>query len=79
RIAQQSDKVAGLILWSAPARSLLTLLPEQNRYLLGLRGQISAEEQAFLDTLDAQIAAARGTADVPAKDLPLGLPAAYWR
>lgn len=79
RIAQQSDKVAGLILWSAPARSLLTLLPEQNRYLLGLRGEISAEEQAFLDTLDAQIAAARGTADVPAKDLPLGLPATYWR
>nr|WP_179459658.1 alpha/beta fold hydrolase [Stenotrophomonas sp. JAI102] len=79
RIAQHSDKVAGLILWSAPARSLLTILPEQNRYLLGLRGGISAEEQAFLDKLETQIAAARGTADVPAKDLPLGLPASYWR
>lgn len=79
RIAQRSGTVAGLILWSAPARSLLTVLPEQNRYLLGQDGGISAEEQAFLDTLDTQIAAARGTADVAARDLPLGLPARYWR
>ncbi|HBS63447.1 MAG TPA: hypothetical protein DEB32_12160, partial [Stenotrophomonas sp.] len=34
RIASHSGKVAGVVLWSAPARSLLTLLPEQNRYLL---------------------------------------------
>ncbi len=79
RIATKSGKVAGLVLWAAPARSLLTLLPEQNRYLLGLDGQISADEQAFLDTLDRQIAAARSDADVPAADLPLRLPAHYWR
>jgi len=79
RIAARSGKVAGLVLWAAPARSLLTLLPEQNRYLLGLDGQISADEQAFLDTLDRQIAAARSDADVPAADLPLRLPAHYWR
>lgn len=79
RIAAKSGKVAGLVLWAAPARSLLTLLPEQNRYLLGLDGQISADEQAFLDTLDRQIAAARSDADVPAADLPLRLPAHYWR
>lgn len=79
RIARQSGKVAGLVLWSAPARSLLTLLPEQNRYLFGLDGQITAQEQAFLDTLDAQIAAARSERPVPRKDLPLGQPAAYWR
>jgi len=71
--------VAGLVLWSAPARSLLTVLPEQNRYLLGLDGSISADDQAILDKLDGQIAAARGTAPVAAKDLPLGVPASYWR
>jgi hypothetical protein len=79
RIAQRSGKVAGLVMWSAPARSLLTVLPEQNRYLLGLDGSISADDQAFLDKLDAQIAAARGTEPVAAKDLPLGVPATYWR
>ena len=79
RIAAHSGKVAGLVLWSAPARSLLTLLPEQNRYLLNLDGQVSADEQAALDRLDAQIASVRGTADVAAKDLPFGQPASYWR
>lgn len=79
RIAARSGKVAGLVLWSAPARSLLTLLPEQNRYLFSQDGSISTDEQAALDRLDAQIAAARGTAPVAAKDLPLGQPASYWR
>lgn len=79
RIATRSGQVAGVVLWSAPARSLLDLMPEQHRYLLGLDGTISAEEQAVLDRLDTQIAAARGTADVPASTLPLGLPAHYWR
>lgn len=79
RIAAHSGKVAGLVLWSAPARSLLTLLPEQNRHLFNLDGQISTDEQAALDRLDAQIASVRGTAEVAAKDLPLGQPASYWR
>ncbi|MCS4233940.1 alpha/beta fold hydrolase [Stenotrophomonas sp. BIGb0135] len=79
RIARQSGKVAGLVLWAAPARSLLTLLPEQNRYLLGLDGRITPDEQAFLDTLDRQIAAARSDAPVAPADLPLRQPASYWR
>ncbi|WP_367345372.1 alpha/beta fold hydrolase [Stenotrophomonas bentonitica] len=79
RIAARSGKVAGVVLWSAPARSLLTLLPEQNRYLFNQDGRISADEQAALDRLDAQIAAARGTAVVAASELPLGQPASYWR
>lgn len=79
RIAMQSGHVAGLVMLATPARPLLDLLPEQNRYLLGLDGSISTEEQAFLDQLDAQVAAARSDADVPASALPLGLPAGYWR
>jgi uncharacterized protein len=79
RIATRSGQVAGVVLWSAPARSLLDLMPEQHRHLFGLDGTISAEEQTVLDRLDTQIAAARGTADVPASALPLGLPAHYWR
>ena len=79
RIAARSGRVAGVVMWSAPARSLLTLLPEQNRYLLSLDGGISPEEQVFLDALDAQIAKARNDEDAPASALPLGLPASYWR
>lgn len=79
RIAQHSGHVAGLILLAAPARALLTILPEQSRYLFQLDGSIGAEEQAFLDKLAAQIAALRGDAVVKPQDTPLGLPAHYWR
>lgn len=79
RIAQRSGQVAGLILFAAPARSLLTLLPEQNRYLLSQDGHILPEEQVFLDKLDAQIASVRGDGPDTATDTPLGLPAGYWR
>ncbi|KAF1717414.1 hypothetical protein CSC74_00255 [Pseudoxanthomonas yeongjuensis] len=79
RIAQHSGHVAGLILFAAPARSLLTILPEQNHYLLDADGVIDAQEQQFLDELDRKIANVRGNADVADKDTPLGLPAGYWR
>lgn len=79
RIVARSAPVAGLILLAAPARSLLDILPEQNRYLLGADGSIAPAEQAFLDDLDRKIAAVRGDAAIAAKDTPLGLPAGYWR
>lgn len=79
RIARQSGEVAGLVMLAAPARRLLDLLPEQNRFVLGLDGDISVAEQGFLDTLDTQIANARSGADVGPMALPLGLPAVYWR
>lgn len=78
RIASRAAQARGAILWAAPARDLLALLAEQNRYLLGLDGSISSEEQAFLDTLDAQIAAARSSAPATPAQLPLGVPQAYW-
>lgn len=79
RIARQSGNVAGLVMLAAPARRLLDLLPEQNRFVLGLDGDISNVEQGFLDALDRQIANARSGADVAPTALPLGLPAVYWR
>ncbi|MGH8061271.1 MAG: alpha/beta hydrolase [Pseudoxanthomonas sp.] len=79
RIAQHSGHVAGLVLFAAPARSLLTILPEQNRYLFNADGAIDAQEQQFLDELDRKIANVRGNAEVADKDTPLGLPAGYWR
>ena len=79
RIAQRSGHVAGLILLAAPARSLLTILPEQNRHLFNADGVIDAQEQQFLDELDRKIANVRSDTDVAAKDTPLGLPVGYWR
>jgi len=79
RIASRWPQARGAILWAAPARTLLELLPEQNRYLLSLDGNITAPEQAFLDRLDAQIAAAHGSAPVAASELPLGVPQTFWR
>lgn len=79
RIAQKSGNVAGLIMLAAPARSLLTILPEQNRYLLNADGSITPQEQQFLDQLQAMIDKVRGDGPVADKDTPLGLPAQYWR
>ena len=79
RIARHWPQARGVVMWAAPARGLLDLLPEQNRYLLGLDGDITAPEQAFLDTLDAQIAAARSDVPAAANTLPLGVPQHFWK
>lgn len=71
RIAKAADgKLAGLVLLAAPARPILDLLAEQNRYMVGLDGTISADEQAHLTALDAAIAAVRGNPDARLMDIP---------
>jgi len=77
RIAAHSNKVAGIILWAAPGRPLLDLLPEQNRHMLGLDGSLSDQDQAQLAELDRQIRAIR-TDKAPDPRL-MGVPASYWR
>ncbi|MGY1425374.1 alpha/beta fold hydrolase [Lysobacter sp. A289] len=79
RIAAHSGHVAGLIMLATPARPLLDLLPEQNRYLFNADGSIGPAEQDFLDELDASIARIRSDQPMQATDTPLGLPVAYWR
>ena len=79
KVAQAGAPVAGLVMLAAPARPLLDILPEQNRYLLQADGDILPAEQEFLDDLDAKIARVRSGADMPDRDTPLGLPVAYWR
>jgi hypothetical protein len=64
---------------AAPARRLLDLLPEQNRYLVGLDGTVSAEVTAALARIATMIARVRAGGTLAAADTPLGLPAAYWR
>jgi dienelactone hydrolase len=79
RVAQRAPYVAGVILLAAPARSLLTILPEQNRRLLGAQAD-GEPGKAFLAKLDAQIAHVRNPATAAEDtDTPLGLPVGYWR
>ncbi|MGH8054041.1 MAG: alpha/beta hydrolase [Stenotrophomonas sp.] len=76
RIAKASgDKLAGLILLAAPVRPILDILAEQNRYLVNLDGNISAEEQTHLDALDAAIATVRRD---PTATL-MNLPGSFWQ
>ena len=71
RIAKAAKgKLAGLVLFAAPARPILDLLAEQNRYMVSLDGNISAEEQAHLTALDAAIAAVRSNPDARLMDVP---------
>lgn len=79
RIAARSGRVAGVVMLAAPARRLLDLLPEQNRYLASLDGTVSDQEKAALAKIDDAIARIRGHGATTAADIPLGLPAAYWR
>ncbi|SEK79340.1 hypothetical protein SAMN05428989_0810 [Pseudoxanthomonas sp. GM95] len=76
RIAARAGKDIGVILWAAPARPLLDLLPEQNRYLLGLDGT-SADDNHKVAELERQIRAIR-TQQAPDPRL-MGVPATYWR
>jgi alpha-beta hydrolase superfamily lysophospholipase len=77
--------VAGLVLLAAPARPLLDILVEQNKRMAVLDdGHTSPAEAAAIDKLRAQVRAVRasggaGSEDPPAAQLPMGLPAAYWR
>jgi alpha-beta hydrolase superfamily lysophospholipase len=80
RIANRAgkDNVAGLVLLAAPARSLLDIIPEQNRYLAMLDGTVSKDDQAMLDGIAAEIALVRDGKPHPGA-LALGAPLSYWR
>lgn len=70
RIAQRSGKLAGLVLLAAPARPILDLLAEQNRYMAHQDGSISAAEQTQLDALATAIAEVRRNPDATLMNLP---------
>lgn len=80
RIAARAGKhaVAGLVMLAAPARSLLDIIPEQNRFLAMRDGILSADDQAMLAGIDAEIARVRDGKPHPG-ELALGAPIAYWR
>jgi len=81
KIGELEPSLAGLILLAAPSRPLEDLIVEQHAYLFGLDGGPTAEQKEELKKLKDQAARvkdAKLTADTPAADVPLGVPASYW-
>ena len=80
RIAARAPDVAGVILLAAPARPLLDLLIEQHRRIDLLDdGVINDAEQVALRRLVEGVQAIRAGREPPVSQLPMGLPARYWR
>jgi dienelactone hydrolase len=80
RIGARDPKIAGLILLAAPARPLLDLVIEQNRRLAILNdGTLSDQENVAIQRLTASIEAFRSGRELTPAQLPLGMPADYWR
>lgn len=81
RIAKRAGAVAGVILFAAPARSVLALLSEQARQSFLQDGTLSDEDQRALQEIQ-QFAAQLGTENATPSSVQtsfLGSPAEYWR
>jgi len=81
RIGAADPQIAGLIVMAGPTRPLEDMILEQQTYIAGLDGTISADEKASLDLLAAQVAHVKDpnlSATTPTADLPLGIAANYW-
>jgi fermentation-respiration switch protein FrsA (DUF1100 family) len=77
--------LAGLVLIAPNARPLEDIIYDQVSYLAKLNGKISEEEAASIAALGLSVARvknlgpAESAGDPGPEELPLGLPAAYWR
>jgi dienelactone hydrolase len=80
RIGEQDVKIAGLIVLAGNTRPLEDLVLEQFTYLYSLEGP-TEEQKAELQKIKDQVARVKDpnlAADTPGKELPLGVPGAYW-
>jgi dienelactone hydrolase len=81
RIGGLDDDLAGLIILAGNTRPLEDMILDQVAYLATLQETISDEDQAAVEQLEAQVARVKDpnlSADTPAADLPLSIPARYW-
>ena len=81
RIGAQDPDIDGFVVLAGAARPLEDLYLEQVTYIFELDDQITADEQANLETIEEQVARVKApdlSASAPASDLPMGVPARYW-
>ena len=80
RIAMGDSGIAGFIIMAGMTRPLEDAIFDQISYIYSLR-DMTPEQKAQLDTLKVQVArvkSAKLSAETPASQLPLNLPANYW-
>lgn len=81
RVGQRDPKLAGLLILAGSARPLGPVMLEQMRYIFGLAGGVTPEQQKKLDEIEkawARVAAIQGGAAFDPKETPLGAPPSYW-
>jgi uncharacterized protein len=79
RIAARDGKLAGVILFAAPARPIEDVSYEQTEYVARLNGEPAANIQARLNSMKGEVERVKKLA--PSGDNPdilLGLPTAWW-
>jgi dienelactone hydrolase len=81
RIGQQDPSIDGLIIMAGMTRPMEDAILDQYTYLYSLNGAMSEAQKAELEELKAKVRRVKDanlSDQVPAKDLPLNVPAAYW-
>ncbi len=81
-MGERDSKLGGLVLLAANTRNLQTLILGQFEYLFSLEGEISEENEKKLGEIKKSISVLEdpeALALAEDKDLPLGLPAEYWK
>jgi uncharacterized protein len=81
RIAEQDERIAGLILLAGTSRPLEDVVLEQIQYIYSLLGPLTDDRKEELEKLKKQVELVKDPKlppDTPAIELPLGVPATYW-
>ncbi|MFO0842433.1 MAG: alpha/beta fold hydrolase [Gemmataceae bacterium] len=81
RLGERDPGLAGLVLLAGNSRPLEDLVIEQFTYIYSLDGGPTEKQKEELAQLKKKVAKVKGKLadDAPAKELPLGLPVAYWK
>ncbi len=81
QIGARDPGLAGLVLLAGNSRRLEDVIAEQIPYLLSLKGQLTAADREVIAELRKQVPRVKGPLPLstPAKDLPQGWSARYWR
>jgi pimeloyl-ACP methyl ester carboxylesterase len=82
RLARADARIAGFVLLASPMRPFEDMLVEQYRYIVALDGTVSGREERELRSFVARVERVKALAagaSPQAQDLPLGLPAGFWR
>jgi dienelactone hydrolase len=81
RVGELAPELRGVIVMAGNTRPLEDLILEQFRYRFSLEGGPTKEQKEHLERLEKQVGKARDpklSAETPASELPLGIPAPYW-